>query len=136
MEREDRKSTVGLEMKRGELQRLWRFYRFKRVKIRVVDNIDPRMHTKFLKNWMNYYPPKCNKNWIKDNYVKDRTIINLIGMPTRMMLSLEEWTEVKASYMIRNYIWKRLHLFNKGIVPQWKIKYNEFTEFEINFELR
>ena len=59
-------------------------------------------------------------------------MVNLIGTKIRLELTLDQWTEIKGGYMIRNYIWKRLHAYNKRFNSQWKIKYIDETDFEIN----
>ena len=125
-------SPYEIGMRKGELERLWNFYRCKRLYLTVTNNIDKRMYTKFLSSKWNYYPKKCDKNWIKENYIKDSTLTNRIGVKTRLELTLEEWAEVKGFYMIRNYIWRRFHTYNKNFNNRWKIKYGANTEFEVH----
>ena len=119
--------------RRGEVMRLKRFYTKKRVEVQIVNNIDKRMLTRFLDKRSLYIPPKCKFSWIHENYVTDKHIIIRIGMKARMSLSLDEWTEFKATYMVRNYVWKSLYKLNKTFNNRWKIKYTQETEFHVRF---
>ena len=51
-----------------------------------------------------------------------------------MSLTLSEWTELKATYMAHQYIWKRLHIFNRDTYKLgFGIKYADDTDFVLTF---
>jgi len=121
---------------KGEKSRIHEYLHKKKITITIINNVDKRMLTKFLRSKWNYWPKPSSKKWIADNYITDRKVISAIGYKLWSSLSLQERVELKAELILRQYVWKMFHLFNKQFVKRWKIKYAEDTDFKIEISTK
>ena len=115
----------------GQLQHLQKAFKNKKYNITVVNNIDKRMHTKFLRSKWNWYPKTSDKQWVRQFYISDRKMKDTLGAEAINSLSYQEYLELKALFMVRDSIWYRFQMFNRQFNNRWKIKYNEDTYFDI-----
>ncbi len=119
----------------GELKELKKAFKNKRYKVTVLNNIDKRMHTKFLRSMWNWYPNTCDRKWVRKFYITDNQLHRRVGKTILNKLSYQEFLEVKALCMVRNSLWYSFHKFNRQFNNRWKIKYDkEATEFDIEVE--
>ena len=115
----------------GQLGKLQKAFKNKSYNITVVNNIDKRMHTQFLRSKWNWYPKTSDKKWVRQFYIPDRRMKEFLGAKVIKSMSEEEYLELKALFMVRDSIWYRFQTFNKQFNNRWKIKYNEDTYFDI-----
>ena len=123
----------GKKARYGELTRLKRFFTKKSIVVTVLNAPDPRMERLFLSKKMNYRVDMCNYEFIKKYFVEDKEIIKKLGIHLRMSLTLDELLEVKAHLMVRNAVWRKFQIFNDEQYGYDLIKYNDDTEFLIEF---
>lgn len=118
---------------RGEKTKIHSFYIGKTISVEIVNLIDRRM-LNFMNSKWNYHPKVSSKTWVKDNHVTDKRMIHLLGWKVFSSLSLEERIELKAIFMVRQYVWKQFHIWNRQFNNRWAVKIADDTDFKITIK--
>lgn len=120
---------------KGEKTKIFAFFVGKKITITMV-NFQGTKARRFIRLKRNYHPRVSTFKWVRENYVSDKMFIRMLGHKAFYSLTLEDRIEIKATYMVRQHVWKSFHLWNKQFNVRNKVKYYPESDFKVEFNLK